>query len=65
RKFNLMMKTFVGPVEDEAATTYLRAETCQGIYVNFQNVLNSMRLKIPFGICQIGKSFRNEITPGD
>jgi glycyl-tRNA synthetase len=65
RKFNLMMKTFVGPVEDEAATTYLRAETCQGIYVNFQNVLNSMRMKIPFGICQIGKSFRNEITPGD
>jgi len=65
KKFNLMMKTFVGPVEDEAATTYLRAETCQGIYVNFENVLNSMRLKIPFGICQIGKSFRNEITPGD
>jgi glycyl-tRNA synthetase len=65
RKFNLMMKTFIGPVEDEAATTYLRAETCQGIYVNFQNVLNSMRMKIPFGICQIGKSFRNEITPGD
>jgi len=65
KKFNLMMKTFVGPVEDESAITYLRAETCQGIYVNFQNVLNSMRLKIPFGICQIGKSFRNEITPGD
>ena len=65
RKFNLMMKTFVGPVENEAATTYLRAETCQGIYVNFENVLNSMRMKIPFGICQIGKSFRNEITPGD
>jgi len=59
------MKTFVGPVENEAATTYLRAETCQGIYVNFENVLNSMRMKIPFGICQIGKSFRNEITPGD
>jgi len=65
RKFNLMMKTFVGPVEEEAATTYLRAETCQGIYVNFQNVLNSMRMKIPFGIAQIGKSFRNEITPKD
>jgi len=65
RKFNLMMKTFVGPVEEEAATTYLRAETCQGIYVNFENVLNSMRLKIPFGIAQIGKSFRNEITPKD
>jgi glycyl-tRNA synthetase len=65
RKFNLMMKTYVGPVEDEAATTYLRAETCQGIYVNFLNVLNSMRLKIPFGIAQIGKAFRNEITPGN
>jgi glycyl-tRNA synthetase len=62
RKFNLMMKTFVGPVEDEASTTYLRAETCQGIYVNFKNVLNSMRLKLPFGIAQIGKAFRNEIT---
>ena len=65
RKFNLMMKTFVGPVEDEAAITYLRAETCQGIYMNFENVLNSMRMKIPFGICQIGKAFRNEITPKD
>jgi glycyl-tRNA synthetase len=65
KKFNLMMKTFVGPVENEAAITYLRAETCQGIYVNFQNVLNSMRMKIPFGICQIGKAFRNEITPRD
>jgi len=63
RKFNLMMKTFVGPVEDKASATYLRAETCQGIYVNFENVLNSMRLKIPFGICQIGKAFRNEINP--
>ncbi|MBZ1348550.1 MAG: glycine--tRNA ligase [Candidatus Nealsonbacteria bacterium] len=65
RKFNLMMKTFVGPVEDEAAQTYLRAETCQGIYVNFLNVLNSSRQKIPFGIAQIGKAFRNEITPGN
>ena len=65
RKFNLMMKTFVGPVEDKATATYLRAETCQGIYLNFQNVLNSMRLKLPFGIAQIGKSFRNEITPKD
>jgi glycyl-tRNA synthetase len=59
------MKTFVGPIEDEASVTYLRAETCQGIYVNFENVLNSMRMKIPFGICQIGKAFRNEITPRD
>jgi glycyl-tRNA synthetase len=65
RRFNLMMKTFVGPVEEEAATTYLRAETCQGIYVNFENILNSMRLKIPFGVAQVGKAFRNEITPGD
>lgn len=65
RKFNLMMKTFVGPLEDEASVTYLRAEACQGIYVNFENVLNSMRLKIPFGIVQIGKAFRNEITPKD
>jgi glycyl-tRNA synthetase len=63
KKFNLMMKTFVGPVEDQSAITYLRAETCQGIYVNFENVLNSTRAKIPFGICQIGKAFRNEITP--
>jgi len=65
RKFNLMMKTFTGPVEDDVSQTYLRAETCQGIYVNFLNVLNSMRLKIPFGIAQIGKAFRNEITPKD
>ena len=63
KKFNLMMKTFIGPVEDKAAISYLRAETCQGIYVNFLNVLNSARQKIPFGIAQIGKAFRNEITP--
>ncbi len=65
RKFNLMMKTFIGPVENKTATAYLRAETCQGIYVNFDNVRESMRLKIPFGIAQIGKAFRNEITPGN
>jgi glycyl-tRNA synthetase len=65
KKFNLMMKTFVGPIEDEASMTYLRAETCQGIYMNYKNVLDSMRLKIPFGIAQIGKAFRNEITPKD
>ncbi len=65
KKFNLMMKTFAGPVEDEAAVTYLRAETCQGIYMNYENVLNSMRMKIPFGICQVGKAFRNEINPKD
>jgi len=65
KKFNLMMKTFVGPVEDEASVTYLRAETCQGIYTNFKNVIQAMRLKIPFGIAQIGKAFRNEINPKD
>ncbi len=65
KKFNLMMKTIVGPVEDKAATTYLRAETCQGIYMNYEFVKDSMRLKIPFGIAQIGKAFRNEITPGN
>lgn len=65
RKFNLMMKTFVGPLEEKSSETYLRAETCQGIYVNFSNILNSMRLKIPFGVAQIGKAFRNEITPGN
>jgi glycyl-tRNA synthetase len=65
KKFNLMMKTFVGPIEGEASKTYLRAETCQGIYMNFNNILNSMRMRLPFGICQIGKSFRNEITPKD
>ena len=62
KQFNLMMKTFVGSTEDENTTAYLRAETCQGIYINFKNVMNSMRLKLPFGIAQIGKSFRNEIT---
>jgi len=65
RQFNLMFKTFMGPVEDEAAETYLRPETAQGIFVNFDNVLQSMRLKLPFGIAQIGKAFRNEITPGN
>ena len=65
RQFNLMFKTFMGPVEEDAAVTYLRPETAQGIFVNFDNVLQSMRLKLPFGIAQIGKSFRNEITPGN
>ncbi len=60
-----MMKTFVGPVENENSLTYLRPETCQGIYVNFLNVVNSTRMKVPFGIAQIGKAFRNEITPGN
>lgn len=63
RKFNLMMKTFVGVVEDESSIAYLRPETCQGIFVEFENVLKSQRLKLPFGVAQIGKSFRNEITP--
>jgi len=65
RSFNLMFKTFVGPVEDSASVTYLRPETAQGIFVNFANVQQMMRRKIPFGIAQIGKSFRNEITPGN
>jgi len=65
RMFNLMFRTFMGPVEEEAAQIYLRPETAQGIYINFLNVLNSSRQKIPFGIAQIGKAFRNEITPGN
>ncbi len=65
RKFNLMLKTFQGVVENEANTIYLRPETAQGIFVNFKNVQRSMRKKVPFGISQIGKSFRNEITPGN
>ena len=65
RQFNLMFKTFQGVTEDAKSTIYLRPETAQGIFVNFKNVERSMRLKIPFGICQIGKSFRNEITPGN
>jgi glycyl-tRNA synthetase len=62
RQFNLMFKTFIGPVEDSSAAVYLRPETAQGIFVNFNNVLQSTRQKIPFGIAQIGKSFRNEIN---
>lgn len=65
RNFNLMFKTFLGPVEDTAATVYLRPETAQGIFVNFKNVQIAGRKKPPFGIAQIGKSFRNEITPGN
>jgi glycyl-tRNA synthetase len=65
RQFNLMFKTFMGPVEETAAVVYLRPETAQGIYVNFLNVQQSMRQKVPFGIAQIGKAFRNEITPGN
>jgi glycyl-tRNA synthetase len=62
RKFNLMFKTFVGPVEDSSSVVYLRPETAQGIFVNFQNVLMASRQKLPFGIAQIGKAFRNEIN---
>ncbi len=65
RHFNLMFKTYVGPVEDDASIAYLRPETAQGIFVNFKNVQTTTRKKPPFGIAQIGKSFRNEITPGN
>jgi glycyl-tRNA synthetase len=65
RLFNLMFKTFMGPVEESASTVYLRPETAQGIFVNFLNVQQSTRQKVPFGIAQIGKAFRNEITPGN
>ena len=64
-QFNLMLKTHLGPVESEGDLTYMRPETAQGIFVNFANVVNSMRRKIPFGIAQIGKSFRNEVTTGN
>ena len=65
RKFNMMFKTFQGVTEDSTTELYLRPETAQGIFVNFKNVQRSTRRKIPFGVCQIGKSFRNEITPGN
>jgi glycyl-tRNA synthetase len=65
RNFNLLFHTFVGPVQDDASIAYLRPETAQGIFVNFANVQNTMRKKLPFGIAQIGKAFRNEITPGN
>ena len=65
RKFNLMFKTFQGVTEDSKAEIYLRPETAQGIFVNFKNVMRTSRKKLPFGIGQVGKSFRNEITPGN
>ena len=65
RLFNLMFKTFMGPIEEEASVVYLRPETAQGMFVNFQNVLNTTRKRLPFGIAQIGKAFRNEITTGN
>ncbi len=65
RKFNLMFKTFQGVTEDSTSTLYLRPETAQGIFVNFKNIARTSRKKVPFGVAQIGKSFRNEITPGN
>src|SRR5207302_3335831 len=65
RQFNLMFKTYMGPVEEDAAVVYMRPETAQGIFVNFKNVLQFSRKRPPFGIAQVGKSFRNEITPGN
>ncbi len=65
RRFNLMFQTYMGPVQDEASVVYFRPETAQGSYVNFKNVQQSSRKKVPFGIAQIGKSFRNEISPGN
>jgi len=65
RDFNMMLKTYLGPVEDESGLHYLRPETAQGIFVNFKNVQQASRMKVPFGIAQTGKSFRNEITPGN
>ena len=65
KKFNLMFKTFIGVTEDSTNTVYLRPETAQGIFVNFNSVQRSARKKLPFGVAQIGKSFRNEITPGN
>lgn len=65
RKFNLMFKTFVGAAEDFASVAYLRPETAGGIFVNFKNILDTMRVKVPFGIAQIGRAFRNEINPKD
>src|ERR1700756_3450821 len=65
RQFNLMFETSIGPVRDEGSRAFLRPETAQGIFVNFKNVTSSLRVRPPFGIAQIGKSFRNEITPGN
>lgn len=65
RQFNLMFKTFIGPVEESAAQVYLRPETAQGMFVDFRNVLNSVRVRVPFGIAQNGRAFRNEISPGN
>ncbi|MCG2693866.1 glycine--tRNA ligase [Candidatus Parcubacteria bacterium] len=65
RAFNLLFKTFIGPVEHDASVVYMRGETAQGMFVNFKNIVDTMHPKLPFGIAQVGKSFRNEITPGN
>ncbi|MFH1759229.1 MAG: glycine--tRNA ligase [Patescibacteria group bacterium] len=65
RQFNLLFKTFIGPVEDQSSVAYLRPETAQGMFVNYENILNTTRKQLPFGVAQIGKAFRNEITPGN
>jgi len=65
KKFNILFRTFIGPSERDANTAYLRGETAQGMFVNFKNILDTIRLSLPFGIAQIGKAFRNEITPGN
>ncbi len=65
KQFNLMLKTFLGPVENENSTVYFRPETAQGIFINFKNIIDTARKKLPFGVGQIGKAFRNEITPGN
>lgn len=65
KKFNILVKTFIGPVEDKSTQSYLRGETAQGIFINFKNILDTFHPKLPFGIGQIGKAFRNEITPGN
>jgi glycyl-tRNA synthetase len=65
KQFNLMLKTFLGPVENESSTVYFRPETAQGIFINFKNIVDTARKKLPFGVGQIGKAFRNEITPGN
>lgn len=65
KKFNILVKTFIGPIEDKSTQSYLRGETAQGIFINFKNIIDTFHPKLPFGIAQIGKAFRNEITPGN
>src|SRR6185295_8274464 len=65
KQFNLMFKTFIGPAEEEANIAYFRPETAQAIFVQFKNILDTTRKTLPFGIAQVGKAFRNEITPGN